>query len=189
MSWVALAVISAWLLVVSFVLAGLVRHVATIQLAGQAGPLPLRPYDFEADGPEVGMVVPTEVADVLLDHGRSPESEQVLFVFSPGCGTCLEVADKVAHQPSFAGVSLFLVLGPTTGGEAAEIRALLAPTGAPLIDGDPARSTMRALKINSVPFAVCIGKGRVVRKRFLRQNANFDDLFPPASLEAGPREV
>jgi hypothetical protein len=173
-----LPILAIWLLVLSLVVVGMVRHVATLELARQAGPLPLLHYDFDRDGPEIGAAVPVAVADLLSARRRSVNGSQVLFFFSPGCGTCLEVASEVIQRPAIGQKSVFIVLGPETGGAAAEMREVLARTHGPVVEGEEARVAMRALSIRSIPFAVRVSGGQISQKLFLRRTTNIKELFP-----------
>ena len=69
MIWLALAMEAVWLLAISFALASLIKHVATLQLAREAGPLPLVRPDFDHDGPDVGVRVPPDLMQILYDRG------------------------------------------------------------------------------------------------------------------------
>lgn len=176
MIWVVLALLAGWLLVLSLVVWGLAKNAATWELARHAGPIPRLQYDFDADGPVVGSPIPTEVLEFLSARAPDLIDDGLLFVFSPGCGTCLEVASDVARRSDVARKSVFVAVGPTTTGAATELRSVLARAERPILDGDDARSVMRALNINSIPFVVRVRRGTVIRKAFLRKSVNLDEL-------------
>jgi hypothetical protein len=188
--WIAIGVLAAWMLVLSLLYAGLVRFVATLGLAREAGALPLLPIDFDADGPEIGASLPADVVNVFSGHGRSLNNSQVLLLFSPGCGTCLSVAEEVSQLPRTTTVgSVFLVVGPSVGDATDDLRRALKDCDGPVIDGADARTVMRALDINSVPFAVRVAEGRVVQKRFLRQGNSVADMFRAETILSSPRKA
>lgn len=169
MIWVAIGLTSIWLLLLSLLVAGLVRHMATLELASKAGAVPRMQLDFDSDGPEVGSVIPFAVLDILTERLGRVLDDQVIFVFSPGCGTCLEMASEIIRWPSLAARGAFVVRGPTTGGAADELRGILQRAGTPLVDGEDARTMMRELNVNSVPFAISVTGSKVAHKKYLRR--------------------
>lgn len=182
MIWLLFAVVAIWLSLLSILAYGIVRHLSTLELASRAGAVPRLELNFDADGPEVGTAVPGAILEMIQGRIGRPASNEMVFLFSPGCGTCLEIASAIVGRPTLAARSVFVVRGPTTGGAAEELRDLLRRVERPIIDGEEARVVMRELNINSVPFGVSLDHGNVLAKRYLRRSVQLDDLA------AGPIE-
>jgi hypothetical protein len=188
MMWVIFAILAAWMLGLTLIISGLVRHIATLQLGREAGPLPILQPNLEA-GPEIGSAVPVEIQTRLLSYGRAADVDQALFIFSPGCGVCLEVADVVANLRPGPIDLLFVILGPTVGPEALEIRSVLKRTSAPIVEGDDARAIMREFHIGSVPYALRLRAGTIVRRKFLRRAADAKEVLGTVSSELYEKAV
>lgn len=174
MIWAVLAVLALWLAALTIVVAALSRNVAAIQMAQRAGPVPVATVNLDDNGPAPGIPVPADLLDLTQATGTG--GDQLLVFMSPGCGTCLEVAEQLAkdatHGKDLSTSLVFVVVGATPSQGVQELREILARTGAPLVDGDNARRLMRELGVGALPFAVRLAGGQVSESRYLRRAAD-----------------
>lgn len=100
----------AWLLVVTLLLAGLVRHVGAMQAAGTTPRAPEGGWLFDTDGPWIPSEFPARARRILESHGIGVGDLTVTF-FSSSCGPCVERATQIARIAPDPGRNLFLVTG------------------------------------------------------------------------------
>ena len=165
-----LALVSIWLLVLTIIVASLVRVVATLGLARDAGPLPFESVDFDGDGPVVGIALPSELSTRFEGDDRR---RHILAFLSPGCGSCIETASEIGLRPALAEVTLIFMTGSHTTANSAIEEVLQAMQGTKVRDdivvGPRTRKAMQALSITSLPFLVAVENGIVVEKKFVRR--------------------
>jgi len=174
MVWISIGALAVWLLVLTVVVAGIVRYLGTLALARTAGQLPSVSMDFDADGPELGAAVPPAVLDVLRRRSLGEahvRPERLLLFVSPGCGTCLDAASELARRTDLRDHSNAFVLGASKAatGTVAELLDALQPMAEAVVVDDDARTAMQGLQINSVPFVVTTAADRVTGKLFVRR--------------------
>lgn len=136
-----------WLLVLTVAFAGIVRHLAAMQVAGVGSAAPEGGWLFDTDGPWVPSALPDRAAAALHGHGI-PTDDLVVTFFSAHCGSCLERASQVAAVLTDPARNVFLVTGtnPDSRGDVARI---LAPTGVPIVTDPDAHDVVKSLDINS----------------------------------------
>lgn len=181
MVWVSVGVLALWLLALTVVIAGVVRHLGTMTLVQAAGQAPVINMDLDADGPEIGTSVPQEVHDILRRHQDSQvTSERRLVVFfSPGCGTCVDAARELARRTELADRCTIFILGAriAAAGTVTELLDVLQPLADTVSVDEDARAAMQGLQINSVPFVVSIAADRIDGKLFIRRASQLQDFL------------
>jgi hypothetical protein len=174
MTWIVLGVLALWLAALTIIVAALSRNVAAIQMAHRAGPVPVATVDLDQNGPDAGVPVPADL--LALAQVAAPDADKLLVFMSPGCGTCLEVAEELAKDGTrgedLSTSLLFVVVGAASSQGVQELREILARTGAPLVDGDDARRLMRELGVGALPYAVRLTGAQVSESRYLRRAAD-----------------
>jgi hypothetical protein len=75
-----------WLLVLTVAFAGIVRHLAAMQVAGVGSAAPEGGWLFDTDGPWVPSALPDRAAAALHGHGI-PTDDLVVTFFSAHCGS------------------------------------------------------------------------------------------------------
>ena len=158
----ALVLVCIWLGVLTLVVILLVRQIGllTVRLsvAGEATPL-------DNDGPEIGSIVPEDVAEVLPDQS---EEHAYLLLVSSTCTPCWELVADLGER-RFAQKIVALV--PGHGEKAGELAALL-PSGIQVVLDPEATRLAGALQLESTPFALEVEHGTVTRKAYLHEGAS-----------------
>jgi hypothetical protein len=131
--------------------------------------------DIDLTGPLVGAQLGT-ASRTILDRYSDPTVDSVALTFFAGsCLSCVDRArDIVTQLPIDPARELFMVSDDArTGGM---LRDLLASSGAPVIDGDDARVLLDELKITATPFAVVIGEGAILAKKYIDSIASYEAM-------------
>lgn len=174
----ALLVIAlVWLLAVTVLLAAVVRHLGALQAAGAVSDAPEGAFNFDTDGPWIPSAVPERGTTALARAGFAARDYVAVF-FSAGCGTCLERAQAIAQEGVDSEHTLFLLTG-TRERALDDLRRVLEGTGATLLTDPEAHDVVKALEIQSTPFAFRVIDGDVVGKAYLR---TIEDFLGLASL-------
>jgi hypothetical protein len=149
---VALVLASVWLGVLTFVVVLLVRQVGllTVRLS-----MATQAISLDDDGPEVGSVLPEDVAEVM------PEGERAyLLLISASCEPCRElVVGLDGHRFEQSVVALV----PGRQEQASELAALLPPGIRVVVDPEATELT-ESLDLESTPFAIEVEGGTVTSK-------------------------
>jgi hypothetical protein len=176
-----LVVALVWLLVVTVLLAGVVRHLGGLQAAGVLTDASEVGFNFDTDGPWIPSVLP-ERAVAALSRAGFVERDYVAVFFSAGCGTCLDRAQAIAKAGIDVDRTLFLLTGSR---ERAldDFRQVLEPTGATLLADPEAHDIVKALDIQSTPFAFRVTDRQVVGKAYVRSVGDFVALSAPSHTE------
>ncbi|MDX2343261.1 MAG: hypothetical protein QNL12_05780 [Acidimicrobiia bacterium] len=183
MIWVALAGLAVWLLVLTVLLVGVVRHVAEVHLAEEAGPTPRVLFDFSRSGPPVGSRLPTLVERLV---GPNPNGRtRVLTFFSPTCGNCLERARDIVALGSLGVEAFFFVDSREPTPESVELVEILTATLGRVFEGDDVLPAMQEMNIEALPWIVSVGGDEVVDSSFLSRGTNLGQWYGAArDLEA-----
>ena len=161
---VALILVAIWLGVLTLALVLTVRQIGilTVRLS-QAG----ESFSVDADGPEVGSDIPSEVRKIL----PGIETRVANFVLlSSNCNPCRELATKLdGHY--FDTPVITLLAGRK---ELADGLASLLPTDFQILRDPAASQLAAAFQIQSTPFAVTVAAGKARNKAYLH---SLDDLL------------
>lgn len=162
-----LVLILVWLLALSLLVAGLVRHLGTLQAVGSANlQAPAGGFLYDTDGPWIPSELPGRVLSAFTAYGIQTHDMTVTF-FSSGCGSCIERATNVAKAVEDPDRNVFLITGAHAE-TSRELRSILAPSGAPMLTDPEAHDIVKTMEINSTPFAFRVIDGQVVSKAYLR---------------------
>lgn len=181
-----------WLLALTVLLAGLIRHVATLSLAGSAAPVDgSAGFNFETDGPWVPSALPEKVVDVFRIAKVSTDDLVAVF-FSAACKSCLERAEDIARSDIDPERVVFLLAGHHPEG-LENLREALEPTRAQLLLDPDAHDVVKSLDINSTPFAFRVLDSEIVAKTYIRGIDDFtrlaaDELTNRDQFDARPLE-
>lgn len=175
--WVALALLGAWMLVLTALVAGLIRHVAEVRLALEAGKPPEVSFDFARSGPQVGSHLPRAVHSLLGPAANG--AMRTLTFFTASCGDCLERAHHIAGSGRPLAGHVFFVGAQEDGATAAAIAEVLASAGADVVTGRPALDAMQALAIEAIPWVVKVDGGEVVDSAYLGRRSSLDSWYAP----------
>lgn len=174
MIWIALLVVVAWLTALTVLLAGLVRNVASIDLARNSGTLPV--LDLDAAGPKSGELQ-VQAVGLLQSAGASLSSTQVIIFISPTCGTCLELATEISERPSTAEGAVICIVGDTLSPEYADLRRRFSNVNVRgMLTGEDSRSLMRSMSVGALPYGVIVSSGSVSGSAYLRVPADLEKL-------------
>ena len=175
----------AWLLVLTFLFAGLARHAGAVQAAGGAAKAPEGGFLLDTDGPWIPSEFP-ELARKILQASGIGLGDLTITFFSSSCGPCLERAAQIAATGPDPARNLFLVTGASTTA-VAEMRRILAPAGAPVLSDPDAHNVVKSLEINSTPFTVRVVDGQVVGKAYVRGLADYQNIADIPAVDAALR--
>ena len=173
----------AWLLVVTIMMAALIRHVGALQVVVEARADVEPDFSFEADGPPVPSVIPSKVLQEFEDAGVSTEQDQIVVFLSAGCLPCRERASEIVARQD-VGPSIFLVTGGDRRHGLEELRELLTPSGSPIIYDPVAFNIVKGLNINLTPFAFRISHGGVIAKTYLRNGRDIERILEGDAAES-----
>ena len=149
---VALVLACVWLGALTFVVVLLVRQVGllTVRLS-----MATQAISLDDDGPEVGSILPEDVAEVMPDGERA-----YLLLISASCEPCRElVVELDGHQFEQSVVALV----PGRQEQASELAALLPPGIRVVVDPEATQLT-ESLDLESTPFAIEVEEGTVTSK-------------------------
>lgn len=160
----ALILVAIWLGVLTVVLVLTVRQIGvlTVRLS-QAG----ERFNVDADGPEVGSDIPSEVREIVPGIETSVTN---FVLLSSNCNPCRELATKLDGHDFDAPV-ITLLAGRE---ELADGLASLLPPGFQVLRDPAASQVAAAFQIQSTPFAVAVAAGKVRNKAYLH---SLDDLL------------
>lgn len=163
-----------WLLVLTILFAGVVRHLGAMQAAGTGDQAPRGGWLFDTDGPWIPSELPDRARAALQTNGIQTDDLTATF-FSSRCGPCVERATEVAAVVADPTRNVFLVTGAQP--EAVQnMREILQATGARILTDPDAHDVVKSLDISSTPFAFRIVDGQVVGKAYLRNVDDYSDL-------------
>lgn len=179
MIWIAIGGLTVWLLVLTIGLAAVVHYLGTLNLAREAGPLPLATLDLDAAGPAIGSELPSEALLALPDDVVRGDGERALLFLSPGCGICLEAAAAAGVHPDLAGLMTVVMPGVVSRDSpvVADMVAALGPLGETVLVANDARTVMQTLKVDAIPFVLTLVAGRVTNKLFVRRASQLDEYL------------
>ena len=160
-----------WLLVLTVLFIGVVRHLGALQITGASTTAPESGFNFDTDGPWIPSPLPERAVDALV-RGGVADPQFVGVFFSAGCGTCLERATEIADDLPDAARTVFLVTGNRPDA-LTDLRRVLEPVGARIVGDPEAHDIVKALGIQSTPFAFRVAAGQVVAKTYLRNLNDF----------------
>ena len=187
---IALVVGSVWLGVLTLVIVLSVRQIGllTVRLSTTRNneiPETIEESDFsvDSDGPEVGSEIPEEMTSVLPD--LSQDGMHHILLVSANCSPCRELASELRRQ-SFTSPVTALVAGRNEG--LADGLEELLPSGVRTVRDPEATKLARSLNIQSTPFAVAVGNGRVVKKTYVYRPADFVEFVEDRSTST-PVEI
>ncbi|MFL5900074.1 MAG: hypothetical protein ACJ75S_02600 [Solirubrobacterales bacterium] len=156
----AVVLISAWLGILSVVIALLVRQVAL--LTYRVDP------DYALDGLAVGRRIPSSISKLL------PEGSGSVLVLGVGCGACRELVDglrgHVIDEPLVAIIEGDELLAQTL------VEAL--PENIQTLTGQSAEHAYSALGLQTTPFMFSVEHRKILRKDVLRGLRHFLSLLP-----------
>jgi hypothetical protein len=170
-----------WLLGLTVLFAGVVRHLGAMQAAVTTASTPQSELLVDTDGPWIPSAVPDRTRAALIAGGVLARDLTVTF-FSSSCSICFDRATQIAKAVREPDRHVFLVTGSHPE-SLTKMRGILEPAGAPIL-GDPyAHDAVKALEINSTPFAVRIVDDQVVGKAYVR---GLDDYLRVAAPTPTP---
>jgi hypothetical protein len=175
MTTALLVIALVWLLALTVVLAGVVRHLGALQVANVLTTAPQGGFNFDTDGPWLNSPLPDRAAEAFRRAGVGAADFVAVF-FSAGCGTCLERADGIAGTKPDPERIVFLIGGSHRPEPLADLRAVLEPVGAPILTDPDAHDIAKSLNIQSTPFAFRVVAGQVVGKVYVRTDADLATL-------------
>jgi hypothetical protein len=152
----ALALVAAWLVVLTLMLLVVVRHTGLLTLA--IGSTDSRP----GDGLLVGSLLPAEVVEQRPELDR--ELRYLVFL-SGNCASCAEVAPHLAELPEPDRVIVFVA-----GSNARANRKLIdkLPSSLDVVAEAQADAMVTALQIHSTPYALQTENGILTGKAAIR---------------------
>ena len=162
----------AWLLALTLLVAGLVRHLATLHAAGGASTdTAATGFNFDTDGPWIPSALPDPVVEIFRSSGVQTKDLMAAF-FSASCKACLARAEDIARSEPHPERTVFLLTGHHPEG-LENLRMALASTGATLLYDPAAHDIVKSLDINSTPFAFRVFEGEVISKSYIRTVDDF----------------
>lgn len=183
-----------WLLVLTIAFVGVVRHLGAMQAAGGSIQAPQSGLLFDTDGPWIPSELPARATATFRSAGIDMDDLTIAF-FSSRCAPCLERATSIASalmEPTGALMDpkgkLFLVTGSESG-DLDVMRRILEPTGVPVLTDPRAHDIVKALDINSTPFAFRVVNKTVVAKAYLREVADYMQVVTMAPDDMLARAV
>lgn len=173
-----------WLLVLTVLMAGIIRYFGARQAAGGSRQAPEGGFLVDLDGPWVPSALPKRASDVLRRNGIQSEDLIVTF-FSSGCAPCFERAAQVASQVADPGRNLFLVTGARQD-LVEDMQARLRPASTRILKDPDAHDFVKALDVQSTPFVFRILNDHVVDKAYLRDPEDYRQLAERSFQAATP---
>ena len=172
----------AWLLVLTFLFAGLARHAGAVQAAGGAAKPPEGGFLLDTDGPWIPSEFPARAREILQASGIGLADLTITF-FSSTCGPCVERAAQIATTGPDPARNVFLVTGANATA-VAEMRRILAPAAAAVLCDPDAHNVVKSLEINSTPFTVRVVDSQVVGKAYVRSLADYQNIADIPAVDA-----
>lgn len=182
---VLLCFLTAWLIIVSLLLAGLARYIGRLaSIIAQNGNIIVSDetaFRVDDDGPEIPSALPSEAAQGLRQVNVPIDDRALLVLFSVGCAPCEDRIQEIAELQDRPGIPFFALMAgsPDKSGLTKMVDALTL-TGFTIITDPLAHDLATALSLQSVPFALLIEKGSVVAKTYLRHGADLERMWDPA---------
>lgn len=161
---VALALASAWLGLLTFIVLLLVRQLGLITVALAT---PQAQYE---DGLPVGSPVPRDAKEVLPILDR--QLAYLLFL-SPTCGSCVGLMNEMATR-MFSSASIFAVLPGVTHDDELTLRV---PAAFSQVEDPAATAIAEALQVHTTPYALQVENGIVTGKAIIQDAADLERLI------------
>lgn len=163
----ALAVVAAWLGIVSLVTLLNVRQIAILTVRAER----VSTVNPNEDGLPIGFDIPLGVTEAIPDT----QTGAIIALMSATCGPCREVAAELAAISVRDPVTVLL----TGSNEPRAAVAALLPAHVAVIEDPDAAHLAGLLKIQSSPFALRMERGTVVAKAYVSEAATLERLYEP----------
>jgi hypothetical protein len=165
-----------WLFALTVLVGGLVRHVATVVVAGSAvatngggtG------FNFDTDGPWIPSGLPNRVVEIF-ERSSIQTKDLICAFFSASCKTCLERAEDMERMGIDAHRTVILLTGSYPEG-LASLGDAFRDAGAVMLFDPDAHDVVKSLDINSTPFAFRVVDSEIVAKTYIRTADDFRRL-------------
>jgi hypothetical protein len=178
-----------WLFALTLLVGGLVRHVATVVVAGStiATNGGGTGFNFDTDGPWIPSKLPPRVIEIF-ERSRIQTKDLVCAFFSTSCKTCLERAEDMARMGIDADRTVILLTGSYPEG-LASLGDTFRDTGALMLFDPDAHDAVKSLDINSTPFAFRVVDSEIVAKTYIRTADDFRRLAAHELTRSGVFEM
>lgn len=166
-----------WLFALTLLVAGLIRHVATVVVAGSAVTTnggSSAGFNFDTDGPWIPSMLPARVTEIF-ERSQVRTEDLVCAFFSASCKQCLERAEDMARLGIDPDRTVILLTGSYPEG-LASLGDAFGASGAKLMFDPDAHDVVKSLDINSTPFAFRVRDSQIVAKTYIRNVEDFRRL-------------
>jgi len=183
--YVLVAVLAAWLLVLSLLFASVVRHLGAMEATLVTVSKGER-FDFSTDGPALMSEVPRGIARVLGEQGVDAGGAYAVLFVSAGCAPCLERAREFAASGAAPDARLVTLISGHYDEGAEELRQVLGAMSAAVVRDPDAREIAKLANINSTPFAFRVTNGKITDKSYIGSSGDLRRMVAAVPVGSSP---